>query len=211
MELNCNVFFKKNLHAKCYANENSAIVTSLNLYNYSEMNNREFGVLLSKVNDSIAYRKCIKEIQSIVESSEPYRLIKQTKSETLPLLEYNFDDFLRNWCLYLNQKFPLCVFNLKNGIIMAQNFPVQQINFSTKYGFANFELGKNVQNLTRLRNIKKMELEAKFKDHRFYWNDPSSICLYQAKHVKFATMADEIKYCFDGLTLMVEEVKKMFE
>ena len=67
MELNCNVFFKKNLHAKCYANENSAIVTSLNLYNYSEMNNREFGVLLSKVNDSIAYRKCIKEIQSIVE------------------------------------------------------------------------------------------------------------------------------------------------
>ena len=36
--------FCKNLHAKCYLNEELCIVTSLNLYEFSQVNNNEMGV-----------------------------------------------------------------------------------------------------------------------------------------------------------------------
>ena len=38
--------FCKNLHAKCYLNEESCIITSLNLYEFSQVNNNEMGVAL---------------------------------------------------------------------------------------------------------------------------------------------------------------------
>ena len=37
----------EDLHAKCYLNEKEALVTSLNLYDYSMVNNVEMGVLVS--------------------------------------------------------------------------------------------------------------------------------------------------------------------
>ena len=40
--------FRRNLHAKCYLNENEALLTSMNLYEFSEKNNDEMGVLVSE-------------------------------------------------------------------------------------------------------------------------------------------------------------------
>ena len=37
----------KNLHAKCYLNEKTALITSMNLYDYSQINNHEIGVKFS--------------------------------------------------------------------------------------------------------------------------------------------------------------------
>jgi hypothetical protein len=42
---NIEILYEKRLHAKYYANETSAILTSMNLYNYSQDNNIEAGVL----------------------------------------------------------------------------------------------------------------------------------------------------------------------
>ena len=39
--------FRKNLHAKCYLNEEYALLTSMNLYEYSQVNNDEMGILVS--------------------------------------------------------------------------------------------------------------------------------------------------------------------
>lgn len=44
---NIEIKYERRLHAKYYANENSAILTSMNLYNYSQDNNIEAGVLLN--------------------------------------------------------------------------------------------------------------------------------------------------------------------
>jgi hypothetical protein len=40
--------FCKNLHAKCYLNEELCIVTSLNLYEFSQVNNNEMGILIRR-------------------------------------------------------------------------------------------------------------------------------------------------------------------
>ena len=47
-KLNIKATFRRNLHAKCYMNENEAVVTSMNLYRYSQDNNDEMGILVSK-------------------------------------------------------------------------------------------------------------------------------------------------------------------
>ena len=39
------LMFHKDLHAKCYFNEKEAIITSMNLYMFSQQNNVEMGIL----------------------------------------------------------------------------------------------------------------------------------------------------------------------
>ena len=45
---NLNLMHHPNIHAKCYYNENFLLIASINLYEYSEKNNREMGILLHK-------------------------------------------------------------------------------------------------------------------------------------------------------------------
>lgn len=45
---NIEIRYEKRLHAKYYANESSAILTSMNLYNFSQDNNIEAGVLTNR-------------------------------------------------------------------------------------------------------------------------------------------------------------------
>lgn len=45
------LYFNDSLHAKCYLNENTVILTSMNLYHYSMVNNIEFGMLITKEDD----------------------------------------------------------------------------------------------------------------------------------------------------------------
>lgn len=45
---NIQILFEKRLHAKYYANESRAILTSMNLYGFSQNNNIETGVMIEK-------------------------------------------------------------------------------------------------------------------------------------------------------------------
>ena len=40
--------FCPNLHAKCYMSERAALLTSMNLYEFSQVNNHEMGVLVDR-------------------------------------------------------------------------------------------------------------------------------------------------------------------
>ncbi len=64
--------FRQNLHAKCYLNEAQALLTSMNLYEFSEKNNDEMGVLVSK--DEDLYRKIFEEAKRLVDNSEQIRV-----------------------------------------------------------------------------------------------------------------------------------------
>ena len=66
--------FCKNLHAKCYINEELCIVTSLNLYEFSQVNNNEMGVLFKRSEDSELYREAYEESQRIIRISEEVRI-----------------------------------------------------------------------------------------------------------------------------------------
>ena len=67
-EYTTNIFDVPTLHAKCYINEREAIITSLNLYEFSQQNNEEMGIyvnsegvgknLYSEIVEDAEYRFC---------------------------------------------------------------------------------------------------------------------------------------------------------
>jgi hypothetical protein len=63
------LLFCENLHAKCYFNEDTMVITSMNMYEFSEKTNREMGVLINRVSDANVYMNAVKEIQSIERAS----------------------------------------------------------------------------------------------------------------------------------------------
>lgn len=66
--------YNEDLHAKCYANEEKMIITSLNLYEFSMINNKEMGVLIDK-NDSADFQlfeDASKEIDYIERTSQRF-------------------------------------------------------------------------------------------------------------------------------------------
>jgi phosphatidylserine/phosphatidylglycerophosphate/cardiolipin synthase-like enzyme len=74
--------FCKNLHAKCYLNEKSCIITSLNLYEFSQVNNNEMGVAVSRLEDSELYKDTYEEARRIIRISEEVRFsLEKVKSE----------------------------------------------------------------------------------------------------------------------------------
>tara|TARA_R110002124_G_scaffold227889_1_gene393192 strand:- start:93394 stop:94239 length:846 start_codon:yes stop_codon:yes gene_type:complete len=50
---NIQIFYEKRLHAKFYANEHMAILSSMNLYDYSQNNNIEAGILMESSDKGI--------------------------------------------------------------------------------------------------------------------------------------------------------------
>lgn len=61
--------FCQNLHAKFYANESQSLICSLNLYDFSQINNHELGVLIVKDEDREAFNASITEAQRLIRIS----------------------------------------------------------------------------------------------------------------------------------------------
>ena len=66
--------FCKNLHAKCYLNENQALLTLMNLYEFSQVNNYEMGVLVVREEEGDLYDAILQESMRIVRISEEIRV-----------------------------------------------------------------------------------------------------------------------------------------
>jgi phosphatidylserine/phosphatidylglycerophosphate/cardiolipin synthase-like enzyme len=66
--------FCKNLHAKCYMNEEKCIITSLNLYEFSQINNNEMGILVLREEDAEVYKDAYEEAQRIIRISDEVRI-----------------------------------------------------------------------------------------------------------------------------------------
>lgn len=75
--------FCQNLHAKCYLNEKSAIITSLNLYEFSQINNNEMGILVERDEDESVYRDTYEECQRIIRISDEVKMsIEKVAAQT---------------------------------------------------------------------------------------------------------------------------------
>lgn len=62
------------LHSKCYLNEDEAIVTSMNLYSFSQQNNDEMGIYITKESDPELYKDIYKEAKRLLTISEEIRI-----------------------------------------------------------------------------------------------------------------------------------------
>ena len=82
------VSFCKNLHAKCYVNESECIISSLNLYEFSQVNNNEMGILVRKYEDNEVFKDAYEEAQWIIRISDEIRItLDEVKAEASPVSE----------------------------------------------------------------------------------------------------------------------------
>lgn len=84
---NLNVRYIENLHAKCYVNDTEAIISTMNLHEFSMEHNIEMGVLFGKKHDKDNYSKVEAEIQRIYRRSVP-QSVDQLEEGIIPRL-YN--------------------------------------------------------------------------------------------------------------------------
>jgi len=64
----------QNLHAKCYLNEKEAIITSMNLYDFSQVNNNEMGIYVTKAEDADLYLAIYAESMRLVRISDEIKV-----------------------------------------------------------------------------------------------------------------------------------------
>jgi len=72
--VNLDLRFNERLHAKCFYNEDTMVITSLNLYDSSLGDNREMGVLLKSTveGDKKAFEEARNEAQFIIRECQSY-------------------------------------------------------------------------------------------------------------------------------------------
>lgn len=98
-----NLFYSENLHAKCYFNESEMVITSMNMYEYSEKNNREMGVFISKQEDPEIFEDASRETLSILNSAVQVNLKKTVVKKS---------------------KIPVEILRKLNGGVVSKNLPV---------------------------------------------------------------------------------------
>lgn len=78
---NLSLYYHKNLHAKRFFNEESMVITSMNLYDYSAEHNKEMGILINRQSDVDIYFEASDEVERIIKSPETSN--KSVKSKNL--------------------------------------------------------------------------------------------------------------------------------
>lgn len=83
--MNVKMLSLENLHAKCYLNEFMAILTSMNLYQHSQENNTELGLMVlenqnSETHDSVLYNDIRKEVLTICRFAQQSQLLPKSNS-----------------------------------------------------------------------------------------------------------------------------------
>ena len=66
--------FCKNLHAKCYLSEKEALLTSMNLYDYSQVHNNEMGIYIVKNSEQELYASMYEEANRLLRISEEVKV-----------------------------------------------------------------------------------------------------------------------------------------
>lgn len=85
------------LHAKCYLNENEAIVTSMNLYSFSQQNNDEMGIHVTKEKDPELYNDISAEVQRLLTISEEIRVsVKKVDKEVEKKTEKTISNIVKS-------------------------------------------------------------------------------------------------------------------
>lgn len=125
--MHIELYFLNNLHAKCYYNEKNLVMSSMNMYEYSEINNREMGILIDKESNKELYLNITKEAQSFREHAEiqynnskkrfKYDSVKSSSTEYSTKNTYNNQhicDHIKGFCIRCatpikyNFKKPMC-------------------------------------------------------------------------------------------------------
>lgn len=196
---NIKLYFYKNLHAKCFANEQEMVITTMNMYEYSEHNNREMSISINKNNDIDIYNDAFEEIKSIIKSADiekdfqmtaPPAAIhaQQSIKATYSLMnheEYNVSDFhLPLLFESLKQKITKVGVFLKDNQIKIFEYPQPGINLKID-GRIDIDFYSAKYNFEKIKQNNQLKLGSLLPGIRIYWNNPR-VMIYTEKEYNVA-------------------------
>ncbi len=211
---NISLLHHPNIHCKCYFNGDLLIIGSMNLYDYSEKNNREMGVLFSA--EDINYKEqnknssynifdnsdnddvfidTIKEIREIVNSASVEKVSERTKSSSFEIEIIKTNEELEiEYCNelnahFLNKKFKPYENSRDEWFSRCSNF-FDKVDVIFHHHRLAININLNENELKKLyKEWMKTYDEFEFKGFKYYWNYYSSdILVYR-----------DYKYDWDGL------------
>ncbi|WP_426492412.1 phospholipase D-like domain-containing protein [Hymenobacter sp. 102] len=204
---NLELLYLENLHAKCYHNESTLIVSPMNLYEFSEKNNREMSIVLTQRDDKECFADALAEARSIIAAARAsIRATDTFAKQPVVVLQSNtngalttgkqFDHNLKAQKLHellsRNPSYSTIQFQIESRpqlsgegtrtTIIAEGFP--RLGVTLRYeGSIRLEFGSSY-NYQRIKN----QLEATFNrilgDYRCYWNR-DVIQIYAAKSYEY--------------------------
>lgn len=141
---NLSIFHCKDLHAKIYINDNSCLITSMNLYDYSQINNYEVGTLIEKEKSLEQYSDTLTLVNRIIKGSESYYSSIKSNSKTFNYNKIPIPTIAKN--LNVSDADIIEVFK-NNGLITKEStyWKITQkgkerggeVRFSKQYGYFN--------------------------------------------------------------------------
>ncbi len=75
------------LHAKCYFNEHRFVLTSMNLHDHSERNNKELGIMLEQAADAELFAQAHEQAMSILAIAQPLKSFTSNGAEAPPVMK----------------------------------------------------------------------------------------------------------------------------
>lgn len=101
--------FCKNLHAKCYVNEKVALITSMNLYEFSQANNNEMGILVERDKEPELYGAIWTEVQRLIRISDEIRVSVERIPAVEPLTDAKHESKTNGdgFCISCRKTLPL--------------------------------------------------------------------------------------------------------
>lgn len=186
---NCRLLYLDKLHAKIYLNEKEGVLCSMNLYDYSEVNNYELGIQFSKEESSSSlFKSAMEEVQHILDSAE---LIFEAENA----INKSVDDSTVETFLSSGKKIV--------------NYPIEGMTMTANYGFASFEFDLGKLNYKELYN-KYGALLISMKEYRVYWSSPrTKICIYQNTNKNLEDTDLKI-YKIQGIKSVIKIIQENF-
>jgi hypothetical protein len=92
------------------------VISSMNLYEFSEKNNREIGILVDAVLDQDIYKEALKEVESIKQSKQAVKESNRSKEPERPFRKPNFHASNENDNTSIKAAAPLRTVTAPNSI-----------------------------------------------------------------------------------------------
>ncbi len=171
---NIEIRYEKQLHAKYYSNETTAIITSMNLYSYSQDNNIEAGVLTKSGllgRNSPKFISDLTTTDNVDSESSAYfsRVIDQSELLFKKVPEYE------SGLMGLTKKYKTSIIEIDK----LSDFFANRNSYDTRSNKSNYE---------------KPKYEAPKNEMPKYKNDKTGFCIRTGKQIPFNTdkpMCDE--------------------
>lgn len=228
---NLNLLHHPNVHCKCYYNGELIIISSMNLYEYSEKNNREMGVLASKgnidkkksgfnnINNNELFYDAIHEMREIMNSCEfeIQRLNTKEGHYFVSILETE-EEKARMIAVEMNKVFRNKVFipvEIKKELWYqrCKNY-FDKVDVTLEENRIAIEINKPLEEKNIIYNKwEKYYDEFEFQGFKFYWNNSNSK-MYLYKDTKFIwpnldnNVALYRKYK-DGIDMVISKYRKL--